>query len=76
VGCASSYVHGEYTNEDSRSRRYEPFIELFVHDPDDMDGDPLSDVFISPEAARKLARGLEYAADALDGSDRPVERAW
>jgi hypothetical protein len=50
--------------------------QLFVHDPDDMDGDPQSDLFISPEIARTLARALEYAADALDGFDRPVKRAW
>jgi hypothetical protein len=41
-----------------------------------MDGDPLSELFMSPETARRLARALEYTADSLDESDPPVKRAW
>ncbi|MGI9084251.1 MAG: hypothetical protein ACR2FE_03045 [Aeromicrobium sp.] len=73
ITAVKPYLHGQYEQSAPRGRD-EPLVRLSTYDPDDLDARALSELFITAEMARKLARALGYVADTLDGFDRPMPR--
>lgn len=70
VELARPYEHGVYAVP---RRRREELVRLIVgvdHDDDDK----RTELHMDPSAARSLAATLLYAADALEGLDRPIQR--
>lgn len=70
VELARPYEHGIYSVP---RRRREEVVRLIVGVDQD-DDDQRTELHMDPPAARSLAATLLYAADALEGLDRPIQR--